>query len=197
MEAAAESEIQNISAQAALTTAAIRSSAAHEADRRRRQHLEDADRRMRRERTRALNRARAEELRETSTALDELFDQTIAAARLLLSNLRNKASYKPIIARLINEAVAEIDADAVIHADARDEPILNELRPGARVEFDLNTCGGVEVRTGDGRITVRNTFEARLENARETMKHEVIGLFEGREPQCTQDTTTETHVCAR
>ena len=52
----------------------------------------------------------------------------------------------------------------VLRVDPRDADLAGGVAPGLRVDATLDTWGGVELASDDGR-TVRNTLEERLANA--------------------------------
>ena len=67
---------------------------------------------------------------------------------------------------LIVESLEALPAATVLRVDARDEVLAAGMLAGRvlQVRAELETAGGVDVSSGDGRA-VRNTFEERLANA--------------------------------
>ena len=55
-------------------------------------------------------------------------------------------------------------AAAELRVDRRDLDLATPLARGLRVDPTLDTCGGIELASDDGRI-IRNTVEERLANA--------------------------------
>ena len=83
-----------------------------------------------------------------------------------LAGIRVAGAYAAILAALIDEALDALPAATLLRIDARDADVAAELlarRSGAvpPIETALDTWGGVEVATQDGR-RVENTLEARL-----------------------------------
>lgn len=177
MEQEVEEQIARLQEQAAAAAAQIRAQAESEAEVIRERHRREMLLPLQHERARRLNRARLEALRTISRARETLFAEALACARERLAQLRADPAYAKILRALTQEALAQLDDAVILRADPRDEKILREFLPQVEIEADLQTWGGVEARTGDGRIRVVNTLEARLEQARETLRQEVMPMF--------------------
>jgi vacuolar-type H+-ATPase subunit E/Vma4 len=135
-------------------------------------------------------------LRITNRAREQFFNQALEMAAAKLAQVRDRPGYGKTLLALANEALAHMDGETVLHADPRDQPWFLTLEPQRRVEFDLQTWGGLEARTLDGRIVVVNTLEARLECAREMLRREIIPLVDQPVEQWA-NTTMPTQGCAR
>jgi vacuolar-type H+-ATPase subunit E/Vma4 len=180
MEREVEAEIKSLDEQSAATAFQVRRAAENDARVIRERHHREILVPLQQERARRLNRARLAALRATSRAREKLYVQALACARERLAGLRTDPDYSAILYALLEEALAEIRGDAVVRADPRDDPVLRSLHaryPSARFESDLQTCGGVEARTPDGRIRVVNTVEGRLEQAQNLLRQKVMPLF--------------------
>lgn len=180
MEKEVEADVKRIEEQSAEAALEIRRDAERSANEIEERHHREVLAPLQQERARRLNRARLAALRETSYARERLFMQALACARERLMTLRSNTEYPNILCALVEEALAEIEGDPIVRADPRDTALLLSMRshfPAARFEFDLQTCGGIEARTLDGRICVVNTIEGRLEQAHETMRQKVMPLF--------------------
>ncbi len=181
MEAEVEAEIKRLEEQSAASVLEIRSAAENDAHVIRERHHREILVPLQQERARRLNRARLAALRATSRARERLFVQALACTRERLAGLRADPAYPALLLALLEEALAQIDGEALVRADPRDTAVLRSLRgrfPETRFEFDLQTCGGVEARTTDGRIRVLNTVEARLEQAEVSLRQKVMPLFD-------------------
>jgi vacuolar-type H+-ATPase subunit E/Vma4 len=182
METQVESDIRQLEEQSAVTVSEIHRSAEEDAHGILERHHREALAPLQQERARRLNRARLAALRATSQARERLFVQAIACARERLSSLRATPDYPAVLSALLEEALAQIDGEAHVRADPRDAAVLGSLRsrfPRAQFEFNLQTSGGIEARTADGRIRVVNTLEGRLEQAQEDLRQKVMPLFGG------------------
>jgi vacuolar-type H+-ATPase subunit E/Vma4 len=180
MEQGVEADIKRLEEQSAASALEIRRAAENGANDIVERHHREVLAPLQQERARRLNRARLAALRATSQAREKLFVQSIACARDRLMGLRATPDYPAILSALIEEALAHIGGEAFVRADARDEVLVRSIRsrfPAVRFEFDLQTCGGIEARTLDGRIRVVNTVEGRLEQAQDALRQKVMPLF--------------------
>ena len=196
MEAQVDAQIRQIEQQAAATIAQIRAAADDEARMIRESHRLAALVQLEYERVRRLNRARLAAQRAASRACEQLFANAQAGARRLLAGLRNSPNYAALLRALAEEALAQIGGEALLRADPRDEVLLHTMFPQVRIVADLETWGGVEARSPDGRIVVINTAEARLEQAHDMLRRNVVPLFQG-EVDSWATTTMPTHDFVR
>lgn len=181
MEREVETDIKRLEEQSAATAAEIRRSAESDAKEILNRHHQESLAPLQHERARRMNRARLASLRATSQARERLYIQALNCARDRLTNLRADPDYPAILFALLTEALEQIDGESIVRTDPRDSAVVQSLHttfPRTRFEFDLQTCGGVEARTLDGRIRVLNTVEARLEQANEALRQKVMPLFE-------------------
>ena len=196
MEAEVAAEIQQMAAQAAEVAEQSRLAAEADACAIMERHNRAALIPLERERARRLNRARLAALAATSRVHEQLLADALAGARMRLGALRDTPEYPAILRALAEEALAGVEGDAFLHADPRDARLLRELFPGLQVDGDMETLGGVEAHSLDGRIVVINTLEARLEQARPLLWRVVAPLFISR-ADIWATTTTPTHDYAR
>ncbi len=121
------------------------------------------------ERTAQLYQARLEAGRRRSAAWQEAYQATLDAARARLATVPDRPDYGDILRSMLLEALAELDSTPIVNVTARDEPrlaeMLRDLQVDAQVEHRLKGWGGLEARTADNRIIVRNTLESRLARA--------------------------------
>jgi vacuolar-type H+-ATPase subunit E/Vma4 len=78
--------------------------------------------------------------------------------------------------------VSENGSKACLEADLRDqeamEGLIAELESTLEVSYTLTCWGGLVARSKDGRVTVINTLEARLEKATPYLRRSLAALFE-------------------
>ncbi|MBI4673211.1 MAG: hypothetical protein HY741_16280 [Chloroflexi bacterium] len=178
MEQEVAAEIRRVEEQTAASVAEMRASAERDAQAIRERHRREMLPLLQHERARRLNRARLDSLRASSSAREQLFTQALGCAQERLAQLRSDPGYADILRALVQEALAQLDGAVIVRADPRDEKILHTLLEGMPIEFDLETWGGIEARTLDGRIRVVNTLEARLEQAEVVLRQSIMPLFE-------------------
>ena len=74
------------------------------------------------------------------------------------------AGYPRLFGALLAEARAALPGATELRVDRRDLSLATPLARGLRVDPALETWGGVELASDDGRV-IRNTVEERLANA--------------------------------
>lgn len=115
--------------------------------------------------SRIVNRARLAADRVVRDERELLFQAAIERVRAGLGRVRESGGYDIIFSRLLDEARRVLPDADVVRVDPSDveraRSAVRALGIPVRVEPSLDTQGGVELSTGDGRI-VRNTFESRL-----------------------------------
>jgi vacuolar-type H+-ATPase subunit E/Vma4 len=105
-------------------------------------------------------------------AREDAFREFLADVQLRLATLRDSEQYRSVLRALIDESTAALAAGTELRVDARDERLAAELiadRPRLNVVAALETAGGVELASADGRM-VRNTIEERLANAEQALR---------------------------
>lgn len=141
------------------------------------------------ERARILHRARLEALRVFGNVRESLIDAALDQTRGRLATIRAERVYRLILPKLVKEALGELEASlgeigcAQIEADARDQALLDdiliEMELSPRVDYDLNSWGGIIAKSADNRVVVINTLEARFDRAAPQMRRYLGALFEG------------------
>jgi len=113
---------------------------------------------------RALALARLDAAAIVRAAREESFAELLDGLRVQLAALRDSERYPQLLRLLVDESRAALPVAGVLRVDPRDAELARPLARGLRLEPDLETWGGAELATDDGRL-VRNTFEERLANA--------------------------------
>ena len=140
------------------------------------------------ERARRLHQAKLEALRTIGAVRQQLIETMLSETRRRLADLRADPDYPLILRRLIAEAINALGETelrggrVVLEIDPHDErhvcPILNELGVNLQIVASLQGWGGVVVTSGDGRIVVNNTLEARLERAMPFLRQGLVAFIE-------------------
>lgn len=96
------------------------------------------------------------------------------------------ASYEKAMARLIQEGLDVIGPRAKVRCSSKDRravaSAVKKLSGNERVTLEedpIDTIGGVVLTTSDGSVRFDNTFEARLERMRPTLRKEVAAVLTG------------------
>jgi vacuolar-type H+-ATPase subunit E/Vma4 len=112
----------------------------------------------------ALALARLEVSGAVRSVREEAFVSLLTGVRAELAGLRTTAAYPDLFRALLAEARAALPAARELRVDRRDLELATPLPGDLRLDPTLETWGGVELISDDGR-TVRNTVEERLANA--------------------------------
>lgn len=125
--------------------------------------------------------ARNSQLKSLEKAVNEAFE--LASKRISGSS---EASYEGAMQRLIQEGLDVIGGKAKVQCAPKDvKPVasaVKKLHGGAKVTLDdepIETVGGVVLSTPDGSVRFDNTFEARIERMRPTLRKEVAAILTG------------------
>jgi V/A-type H+/Na+-transporting ATPase subunit E len=121
------------------------------------------------------SRARLEARRALRAAREEAFAELLDDVRVRLAALRESGPYRAVFTELLRESRAALPAGRRLRVDPRDEALAREL--GAELELPpvLQTAGGLELETDDGRL-LRNTFESRLAAAEPLLRLRLASL---------------------
>jgi V/A-type H+-transporting ATPase subunit E len=113
-----------------------------------------------------------------------------AEAEKALHRLAQSGEYRQILKNLIAGGLRELGADEIVLvATERDHDLVAGIitEPGAEApRITLNpecaiTAGGVILRSKSGKVTVNNTFEARMERFQDDLIFSIARILYGRE----------------
>lgn len=183
MEQQAQAEIARLQAQAESEAAAIVAKAEEEAKAIRARHLAAIQPRSQQDIARLWSEANVEARRALLLARETLLEEAFTAAQQELERWRERADYPRCLGVLLREAVADLGDEVALSVDPRDEAVVRrlvaELGISARIVCGLHTAGGVQASTPDGRITVVNTLEARLQRSRRHLRRTLAAILKG------------------
>jgi V/A-type H+-transporting ATPase subunit E len=127
--------------------------------------------------------ARNEQLRSLEKAVNQAFDQAVEKISTVSGTSQEKA-----LVSLIQEGLDVIGPRAKVSCASKDRKAVSsairKLGSGAKLSLDdgeINTVGGVILTNPDGTVRFDNTFEARLERMRPTLRKAVAGILTGAE----------------
>jgi V/A-type H+/Na+-transporting ATPase subunit E len=125
--------------------------------------------------------ARNAQLRSLEKAVNEVFD--LAAKQI---STVSGASEEKAVASLIQEGLDVIGSRAKVLCASKDRKVVSsairKLGTKAKLSLDdreIDTMGGVILATPDETVRFDNTFEARLERMRPTLRKEVASILTG------------------
>jgi vacuolar-type H+-ATPase subunit E/Vma4 len=186
-----EAQVREIASRADLQAREMIAKASLEAETIREQACAAALEPATRERARLIQKARLEALQTVGEKREALVDTALEETRKRLACSRAEARYPEVLKRLIREAWLELDSSQgvaesgrkiCLDVDPRDRGIVEgftaESGLSLAVNFSLTCWGGVIARSEDGRVTVIDTLEARLERAEPFLRSYLAALFE-------------------
>jgi V/A-type H+/Na+-transporting ATPase subunit E len=120
------------------------------------------------------------QLRSLEVAVTEVFDSAVRK----VSSLSGEAE-EASLTTLLKEGMEAIGTKAVVHSSAKERKAVSaavrKLNKGpVRLSVDekgIETIGGVMLTTSDGSVKFDNTFEARLERMRPSLRKEVAAIL--------------------
>jgi V/A-type H+/Na+-transporting ATPase subunit E len=115
---------------------------------------------------------------------ESIFSIAFSEAEKNLLELRNDPEYPHIFTKLVKETVGALGGEKFrIHVDKRDEPlvkkVISELDLHCDIIPDLKSAGGLVASSLDESVKISNTFESRIERAKEQKKLEIYSLLFG------------------
>jgi len=182
---AAEVEAQSVIAQAETEAKTVKDG-----------HLASARERLQREGERLFSAARLGAQREIRAARANWMGEAFNEAREHLARIRGEPRYAACLEKLTREAVAELGTEIKLEVDPVDAALMARivamLGVKAAIDGSLATLGGVRASTPDGRLIVTNTFETRLERARDELGRKLAALLESEDVSWEETTATAT-----
>lgn len=118
--------------------------------------------------------------------LEEAVNEVFAAASKRLAK-QTPAAQEESLSRLLSEGAETIGESAEVSCNAGDRKIVTSLvrklgKGPVKLIVDgkaIQTVGGVVLTTAKGGVRFDNTYEARLERMRPTLRKEVAGILGG------------------
>jgi vacuolar-type H+-ATPase subunit E/Vma4 len=113
--------------------------------------------------------ARLEAAAGLREAREKAFASVMTGVSAQLAAVRSSETYPDLLRALIAESRSALPDATTLRVDPRDVELARPHTGGLRLEPDLETWGGVELASDDGRL-VRNTLEERLANAEPVLR---------------------------
>lgn len=117
-------------------------------------------------------------------AQEEVVDEAFRRAEERLKKIHDNPEYADIFSFLLDECLELVEGEIIISVREDDEEIarrlLDERGKAYRLaESPLGVSGGVEARSPEGDIVILNTFESRMDRAKETLRLEIAKALFG------------------
>jgi V/A-type H+-transporting ATPase subunit E len=108
-------------------------------------------------------------------AQEETVDEAFRMAEQRLRELHKDESYPAILETLLDEVLEFFEGEVVLQVRSEDRPAVERMmaernRPYQVSEAPLEASGGLTASSHNGEVMVYNTFESRLEKARDKLR---------------------------
>ena len=175
LEDKASAQIEVNQAEAEQRVAEIASEVEKDAVRTRRARLKKVEDTVRSEATAIVYSASLKAKNELIKAQEETVDEAFRMAEKRLSELHNDQGYPTILGVLLDEVLEYFDGEVVLQVRHDDRELVlkmmeQRLTPFSVSEAPLEASGGLVASSPGGRIEVFNTFESRLNRARDELR---------------------------
>jgi len=113
--------------------------------------------------------------RDVMKAREKIIDECFVKAHHKLSTL-NEQKYKKIVTKLMQDGCKKLGEDcAVLTSRDIDKKIAKDL--GLQVTGPVESCGGIILKSGDGRVALDNTFDGILKREKDKIRIKVGRLL--------------------
>lgn len=159
--------------------AAIKQKAEEEAADLQREQLENARRAVQAKRNKLMYAATAAYRTALNREKEQIYDEIFEEAKKGLDQFRDSGEYQTVFKKLLSETIEEAGGGSIIlHVDPKDEELCRQCIEDAgfecEIRADLECTGGLHASTEEGQVKVHNTFESRLERARDVHRLEIF-----------------------
>ena len=188
IDASGQAEITQVRSETAARVQAILDQARLKATAARAQALQSTLQPVAGDCARQLYRARLEALQIVGDVRNQLLEMALAETRQRLARLGADPDYPRILAELVKESIDVLADDEaggnnlMLEVNRRDEGLVRHIAGALGHDIEivctLDGWGGAMARSGDDRIVVNNTLEARLERATPWLRQELSALME-------------------
>lgn len=122
-----------------------------------------------------VNRARLVVERRMSAVAEEIYQELKTEVERRLAEVRGQDDYPDLFRRLLEECRSVLPDGRIARVDPADEALCHRVLVSAGcedfvVDPALESAGGLELATTDGRRSVRNTFESRTWRADRSLR---------------------------
>jgi V/A-type H+-transporting ATPase subunit E len=133
--------------------------------------------------SKVLTEAKLQVRKQVIKAKEDSIEDAFKKAGENLRGLRKTVKYEKIMEDLITEVVDHCPSDAVIRVDPADKALTQKIidREGLKWEIktDITCSGGLKAVSADGRVCFDNTFESRLDKAKQFIRPDVTTILFG------------------
>lgn len=149
------------------------------------QLVAEADSKLEKERSKAFKEANFSVNKSIIEKKEELIKQLFKKLNDTFQS-RMQASSADTFKKLAIEAIDRVKTgrkEVIVSVNKKDienaKRVFNQLDVEYKVDNNLNTIGGLIIKSADGKITVNNTLESRAQKAQQLLKPQIITLLFG------------------
>lgn len=188
LEEKAEIRIQGIQAEAEQRVAEILSEVERDAEHTRRVRVRKVEEAVRSESAAIVYSASLKAKNLLIKAQEETVDEAFRTAEQRLRELHKDESYPAILEILLDEVLDFFEGEVVLQVRPEDRSTVERLMAERKVPFrisetPLEASGGLAASSPEGELLVYNTFESRLEKARDKLRLAISNTLFGAESQ--------------
>jgi V/A-type H+-transporting ATPase subunit E len=175
LEDKATARIEALQAETQQRVVEITSEVERDASRTRRVRLKKVEDAVRSEATAIVYSASLKAKNELIKAQEETVDEAFRMAEQRLAELHKDEGYPRILEILLDEALEYFDGEVILGVRPGDRALVEKMmaerrRPYRVSESPLEASGGLVARSPEGKVDVSNTFESRLDRARDKLR---------------------------
>ena len=186
LEAEGNKEIEGILAEAEGEAKTIIKGARAEVARIKEEHLKKMELFLKKKKNHLVNQVQIENKEKLQQAKKKIIEEVFEAVRKKLEGLRKEKIYPKIFRRLAQEATKVIPKKMKMTIRVRKDDaemaqeIISKLSlKNCILKPNLRCLGGLEISAKTGQIVAQNTFESRLEKAKNVLEREVTSVLFG------------------
>jgi vacuolar-type H+-ATPase subunit E/Vma4 len=170
--------IEVIQSEAQQRVAEIMSEVDKDAARTKRARLKKVEDAVRSEATAIIYSASLKAKNELIKAQEETVDEAFRMAEARLSELHKDQGYPRILGVLLDEALEFFDGEVILQVRQADRELVQKMMAERQVPYSisetpLEASGGLVVSSPGGQVVVSNTFESRLDKAKDKLRLEI------------------------
>lgn len=175
LEEKAQSRIEALQAEAQQHVAEITSEVDRDALRIRRTRLKKVEDAVRSEATAIVYSASLRAKNDLIKAQEQTVDEAFQLAEKRLAEMSSDPSYPEVLAALLDEVLEFFTGEVVLSVRAEDRDLVEKMmserqRPFRFADAPLDASGGLIATSPSGEVVVFNTFESRLDKARDKLR---------------------------
>lgn len=182
LEDKAQSRVDALQTEAQQRVAEITSEVDRDTLRTRKARLKKVEDAVRSESTSIVYSASLKAKNSLIRAQEETVEEAFRLAEKRLAEMGSDPSYPEVLEALLDEALEFLEGEVTLSVRPQDRELVEKMmsdrrRPFRFADTPLEASGGLEASTPSGDVVVFNTFESRLDKARDRLRMEISGTL--------------------